>query len=506
MEDKTKSNIKKRTWERRVDEAKKKHRPKLLNWSRDGFCFHRKDDFERFRREQPRTREIKMEEVRTINWPGEYKAQLEAGKQLVPRLSCDIISVEQFIDKLEIPDIPCVLSNIPRSEGWSAVKNWTFEKLKQYKPFMFKVGEDDKGYKVKIRMKYLLQYLHNNVDDSPLYCFDSGYDGNSNTKSILNDYKPPSYFPFDLFSLVGEKRRPPYRWFLIGPKRSGTTLHIDPLGTSAWNTSIAGRKRWVLFPPGTSKSVAKGLDVIKKGEDDEAINYFVDLLPRIRAKHPDITMLEFIQNEGDTVFVPGGWWHAVINIDDTIAITQVRFIVVRQFSCGVSMLCLLEQNYCSPANFDNVWRKTRKGRPKMSVKWLRELRATCPLLAQRADELNQDDGFVMYDKKKRERDPEPDRAENDKQKEKEKDNDKDSTEKKIKKHKSSSSSSLETASVASAATSMESASVSSDNHTADGETLSTDGFEGKAKRKFDGESVHHHQKCNSNKKKSKLCI
>jgi histone arginine demethylase JMJD6 len=71
----------------------------------------------------------------------------------------------------------------------------------------------------------------------------------------MNDFSPPVYFPDDLFSLVGEKRRPPYRWILIGPERSGTCVHIDPLGTSAWNTVVKGTKKWVVFPPDTPKNV-----------------------------------------------------------------------------------------------------------------------------------------------------------------------------------------------------------------------------------------------------------
>lgn len=98
----------------------------------------------------------------------------------------------------------------------------------------------------------------------------------------------------DLFELVGEKTRPPYRWLLVGPKRSGTCAHIDPLGTSAWNAVLSGRKRWVLFEPGTSKHVAKGTKLFDpKQEDDEPINYFVDILPRIRKAYPDARRIEF---------------------------------------------------------------------------------------------------------------------------------------------------------------------------------------------------------------------
>ena len=196
----------------------------------------------------------------------------------------------------------------------------------------------------------------------------------------------PPCFRDDLFRLVSESRRPPYRWFLIGPERSGTCVHIDPLATSAWNTLIYGKKRWVLFPPNVPKRIVKGKDYIRKGEDDEAIHYFMYILPRIkrhakevgnRGEFKDFACYEFTQNAGETVFIPNGWWHAVLNLTHTVGITQ---------------------NFCSPRNFNKVWIKTRSGRKLMASKWLCQLDVHYPELANRARAMNRRDKFVMkYD-------------------------------------------------------------------------------------------------------------
>ena len=43
----------------------------------------------------------------------------------------------------------------------------------------------------------------------------------------------------DLFRFLDDDR-PPFRWILMGPLRSGSPIHIDPCGTAAWNSLIAG--------------------------------------------------------------------------------------------------------------------------------------------------------------------------------------------------------------------------------------------------------------------------
>lgn len=292
---------------------------------------------------------------------------------------------------------------------WPAIHRWTLPSLSHDTTLLdrpFKAGEDDDGHAVHMKLRHFLQYMQCNHDDSPLYIFDATFDEDKRGAArLLVDYTVPQYFNEDLLSLVGERRRPPYRWFLVGPTRSGTTVHVDPLGTSAWNTLIVGVKRWVLFPPHVPKSVVKGSKLVLPGEDDEAIHYFTTILPRMKRRAAAVAAMannhcggssggskgsgkdqlggyanfecyEFTQYPGETVYIPHGWWHAVLNLTDTVGITQ---------------------NYCSRRNFDAVWTQARSGRKKMSCSWLRKLDVVHPDLACRARELNARDGYVMLE-------------------------------------------------------------------------------------------------------------
>jgi hypothetical protein len=102
------------------------------------------------------------------------------------------------------------------------------------------------------------------------------------------------------------------------------------------------------------------------GLSRESVSWFTHVWPL--SQKPDWTTekpLNAVQGPGEVIFVPAGWWHAVLNLDLSLALTH---------------------NYCSTANFDSVWRHAKRGRPKMALKWLDRLKEVCRVAIPRCIE------------------------------------------------------------------------------------------------------------------------
>ncbi|KAK1287804.1 F-box protein [Acorus calamus] len=214
---------------------------------------------------------------------------------------------------------PVLLTDL--AESWPARTTWTTEKLlMNCGDIAFRISQMYSG-KITMKLKDYVSYMQLQHDEDPLYIFDEKFGEVAPT--LLKDYSVPHLFREDFFDVLDRDKRPPFRWLIIGPERSGASWHIDPALTSAWNTLLSGRKRWALYPPGR---VPAGVTVHVNEEDGDvnidspsSLQWWLDVYPLL-ADHDK--PLECTQLPGETIFVPSGWWHCVLNLETTIAVTQ----------------------------------------------------------------------------------------------------------------------------------------------------------------------------------------
>ncbi|KAL9011120.1 MAG: hypothetical protein Q9173_004018 [Seirophora scorigena] len=174
-------------------------------------------------------------------------------------------------------------------------------------------------------LKDYWDYMEVNQDESPLYLFDHSFVEKMNLKVGNQDgghYSIPECFEEDLFDVLGNQR-PARRWLIIGPKRSGSTFHKDPNATSAWNAVLRGCKYWIMFPPSQASIPPPGVYV---SEDQSEVTSPLSIAEWLLEFHAEARQtpgcMEGICKEGEVLHVPSGWWHLVVNLEPSIAITQ----------------------------------------------------------------------------------------------------------------------------------------------------------------------------------------
>lgn len=230
----------------------------------------------------------------------------------ISRTSLRTLSCESFSAKYDHPRQPVILTD--GMAGWSAA-SWTPTQLSEdYLSQQFSAG----GYKFTFRDYFRYAKAVYEVDDQSVYLFDPAFA--EKAPRLAEDYDVPHVFQDDLFSVLGS-RRPHYRWLIAGPPRSGSSFHKDPNATSAWNAAICGRKKWIFFPPqSTPPGIMPSSDGSHVTAPVSVIEWFTNFYDR------DTILegggLEATVHPGEIVYVPSGWWHCVLNLDMSIAITQ----------------------------------------------------------------------------------------------------------------------------------------------------------------------------------------
>ena len=101
---------------------------------------------------------------------------------------------------------------------------------------------------------------------------------------------------------------------------------VDPAAEtaySAWNAVLKGSKYWIMFPSSSSQPPPPGVFV---SDDQSEVTSPLSIAEWLIGFHAEARKtpgcMEGVCGEGEVLHVPSGWWHLVVNLESSIAITQ----------------------------------------------------------------------------------------------------------------------------------------------------------------------------------------
>ena len=238
--------------------------------------------------------------------------------QLKPIDTVDDISPEDFKTKYFIPQQPVVIRNLAKQ--WPAYTKWNWDYLKQA------VGDKQVG-------------IYNNVKSDAYTPVNKADDYTSFGEYIDMIKSGPAawrIFLFNIFNhapqltedfswpeqlMKGFVKRVPM--LFTGGQGSITHIHFDIDLSHILHTQFMGRKRVLLFPNHEQyKLYRKPFEVLSLADfsnyyDGEKSKLDIKKFPAVEfARGFDTTL-----NHGDTLFMPGGYWHHMEYLDSGFAMS-----------------------------------------------------------------------------------------------------------------------------------------------------------------------------------------
>ena len=274
--------------------------------------------------------------------------------QLNPVDVVNEITPENFKKKYFEPQIPVVIKNL--SKQWLAYNKWNWDYFKQI------VGDKQVG-------------IYNNVKSDAYTPVNKADDYTTFGNYVDMISKGPAawrIFLFNIFShapqltqdftwpdeyMKGFVKRVPM--LFVGGKGSITHMHFDIDLSHILHTQFIGRKRVLLFPfEEQFKLYRKPFEVLSLADfsnyyDAEKSKIDLQKFPALKyAKGFDITL-----EHGDTLFMPGGYWHHMEYLDSGFAMS------LRALNSSVSGKLKGAWNLVGMRSIDTLFKKTAP------VKW-----------------------------------------------------------------------------------------------------------------------------------------
>lgn len=102
-----------------------------------------------------------------------------------------------------------------------------------------------------------------------------------------------------------------------GSEGSGTNLHTHSV---ALNYLVSGKKLWIIFPNGyNNNQYVKRMNFTYQSIKETTVEWYENNKNNLEENIEHLTII--IQNTGDIILVPHGYYHAVINLESVFGIT-----------------------------------------------------------------------------------------------------------------------------------------------------------------------------------------
>ncbi|KAG0291882.1 hypothetical protein BGZ98_002821, partial [Dissophora globulifera] len=196
------------------------------------------------------------------------------------------LDTDTFYRRYAYPNRPVMIQN-SGVETWPAWEQWTVSNI-----------DSNTVPSFDLCFKDFLHYLRHNRDQDPLYLFDPRFVDTVPEMGVA--YEAAVSMDFDRAAADGLEY---------------STEWTQALGQALYPPHMP--------PPGHDPTSPKLMS---------SVEWYLDVYPFLP---PEARPIEIVQHPGQTIYVPSGWWHMVLNMDDTVAVThnfadETNLVRVRQ--------------------------------------------------------------------------------------------------------------------------------------------------------------------------------
>lgn len=228
---------------------------------------------------------------------------------------------ESFIQNYYSRNLPVILTNA--IDHWSALRKWSpqyFKRIVGNKQIEVQFNREQDPlfernsiqHKTQMQMSDLVDLIEATEHSNNFYMTTNNAQANKSSLSkLFQDIG-------DFHNFTDHKQYTERSFIWFGPQGAFTPLHHDL--TNNFLVQIYGRKKITLFPALQTPHLYNDVAVFSKIANPNQVEANLSF-PALK----QTSRIECILNEGESLFIPLGWWHCVESLDIAISVSFTHF-------------------------------------------------------------------------------------------------------------------------------------------------------------------------------------